>query len=311
MRFFEYTEEIMMSFARQITAITTVVIAATVSLNVSASESLFGVIKGAETLPAGAMEIYQKVNRRSDKDTGDYVAYDFTTEVEYGFSNRFSGSAALKMLSLDTSGLIIDGYLPSANDFGLKLSGMEVAGKYMFLSPAKDDIGLSVYMSGNYDWIDPHSGQDKDTFSIETDVQLQKYFLEGEMIWATNFGVEMTYADRAEIDNLPEDFDWPTDPEMEIELKVGTGLSYRVAPKWFVGVETFYETEFETEVGQERWSIFAGPSLHYGSAEWWATLAWLKQIEGGGEQYENQPDNSLHLIEKTKQELTFMVGFNF
>ncbi|MCC2617741.1 hypothetical protein LJ739_15925 [Aestuariibacter halophilus] len=276
-----------------------------------AAENMFGVVKGAETLPQDAMEIYQKVNRRSDKGQGDYTAYDFVTEVEYGVSNRFSAAAGLKMMRLDTQGLIIDGYLPKANDIGLKLSGIEFSGKYMFLSPAKDDIGLSMYMSANYDWIDPHSGQDKDTLSFETELLTQKYFLEGELIWATNLGLEATYADRAAIDDLPEGFEWPTDPEMELELKFGTAMTYRVAPKWFVGVEAFYETEFETEVGQERWSVFAGPSIHYGSATWWGTLAFLTQLEGGGEQYANQSDTSLHLIEKTKQELRLAVGFNF
>ncbi|WP_448568419.1 DUF6662 family protein [Thalassotalea ganghwensis] len=276
-----------------------------------AAENMFGFVKGAETLPQGAMEIYQKVNRRSDKGKGHYLAYDYITEVEYGVSNRFSTSAGFKMMSLDTHGLIIDGYLPFENDFSIKPSGVAVSGKYMFLSPAKDDIGLSVYMSGNYDFIDSHSGQDKDTYSLETELLAQKYFLEGELIWATNLGFEATFADRATLDNLPEGFDWPTDPEMEIEIKVGTAVTYRVAPKWFVGVETYYETEFETEVGQERWSIFAGPSVHYGSATWWATAAYLSQIEGGGEAYEGQLDASLHLIEKTKQELRLMIGFNF
>ena len=112
------------------------------------------------------------------------------------------------------------------------------------------------------------------------------------------------------IANLPPEFDWPTDPEMEIELKGGLGFSYRFARGWFIGGEALYETEFETEVGQERWSIFAGPSLHYGSKSWWATLTWFPQVTGGGEAFDGQPDN-LHLIEKTKQEFRLKVGLNF
>ncbi|MDF2177150.1 hypothetical protein P2G88_02685 [Aliiglaciecola sp. CAU 1673] len=290
---------------------TAIALSSALTLPAQATESLFGFVKGAETLPEGAIELYQAIKRRSDKGQGDYTAYNLATELEYGVSNRFSTGVALKMQSLETSGLIIDGYLPKAVDNGLKFSGVEASMKYMFLSPAKDDIGLSGYMSFNYDWIDPHSGQDKDTYSLESELLLQKYFLEGELIWAANGGVEATYADRAEIDDLPEDFEWPTDPEMEIELKFGTGLSYRFAPKWFIGIETFYETEFETEVGQERWSVFAGPTLHYGTADWWATLTWFNQLSGGGEQYENQMDDDLHLIEKTKNEVKLVVAYNF
>lgn len=122
--------------------------------------------------------------------------------------------------------------------------------------------------------------------------------------------METTYADRKPIADLPACFDWPTDPEMEIELKSGLGAAYRIAPRWFVGAETIYETEFETEVGQERWSWFAGPSLHYGDQAWWATLTYLDQIKGGGETFDGQPDD-LHLFEKTEREIRFKLGYNF
>lgn len=98
---------------------------------------------------------------------------------------------------------------------------------------------------------------------------------------------------------------------MEIGFKAGTGLSYRFAPNWFVGGEIVYETEFETEMGQERRSVQAGPTLHYGSKDWWLSVSYLPQISGGGEKYDNQADDNLHLIEKTKQELRVKVGFEF
>ena len=130
-------------------------------------------------------------------------------------------------------------------------------------------------------------------------------------MWVGNGGLEATYARRKAIDNLPAGFEWSTDPEMEIELKVGTGLTYRFAPGWFFGLETQYETEFETDVGQERWSVFAGPTLHYAGQQWWATLTWFKQLRGGGERYDGQTYDNLHLIEKTKNEVRLKVGYNF
>ncbi|MCE9679153.1 hypothetical protein LZP69_08195 [Shewanella sp. AS1] len=276
-----------------------------------AGEDLFGYVKAAEALPKDAMELYQKVTLRDGKGQGTYRGIDYETELEYGYSNKFSVSGSFKFMSLKNEGLIVDGYLPKEEDIGFSTSGAEVGMSYMFLSPAMDDIGLSMSMSLDYDWLDKHSGQDKDTLSLDLGLQTQKYMLEGELIWVGNLGVETTYADRAEIANLPANFDWPTDPEMEIELKFGTGLSYRFAPNWFVSAELLYETEFETEVGQERWSWFAGPSLHYGTQTWWATLTWLPQLAGGGEQYANQADTDLHLIEKTEQEFRLKVAFNF
>ena len=116
---------------------------------------------------------------------------------------------------------------------------------------------------------------------------------------------------RKPIDGLPPDFEWPTTPEMEIEVTASAGITYRFAENWFIGGEIFYQTEHETVVGQERWSIQAGPTLHYGGQKWWATLTWLPQIRGGGLMYPGQTDTDLHLIEKTKQEVRLKIGFNF
>lgn len=276
-----------------------------------ADENLFGYVKGAELIPEGGWELYSITTLREGKDAGDYTAWDQEIEVEYGVSNRFNVSAGLQLMALDTSGLVIDGYLPGAKDFGLRPTGVEFAGKVNFLRPAADAIGLSARYALEYSWIDRHSGQDKDTVSVSFDLLAQKYFLDGELVWVGNAGIEGTYADRAAIAVLPPGFEWPTDPEMELELKLGTGLSWRFAPNWFIGVEALYETEFETEVGQERWSLFAGPSLHYGSSKWWATLSYLPQVRGGGEQYAGQVDDDLHLIEKTEYEARLKVGFNF
>lgn len=276
-----------------------------------ADENLLGYVRGAETIPKGGSELYLKATQRSDKDIGTYRATDWEAEYEYGVSDRFNVSVAAEAMSLDTHGILINGYLPGDREFGFKASGVEVAGKYNILRPAADGIGLSLRGGLDYSWVDKHSGQDKDTVSAEFDLLAQKYFLDAQLVWVGNLGLEATYAKRKPIANLPADFEWPTDPEMEIELKAGTGLSYRFAPNWYVGAEALYETEFETEVGQERWSVFAGPSLHYGSEKWWATLTWLPQIRGGGEQYDGQADTDLHLIEKTRHEARLKVGFNF
>jgi hypothetical protein len=281
-----------------------------ISLTAHADENLFGYVKGSEVLPAGAWELYGVVTQRADKGVGEYTAYNFDTELEYGVTDRFTVKGELKGQSMDTSGLLIDGYLPGDEEYSLKFQGGEVSGKYNFLSPALDDFGLSITTGLEYLVLDPHSGQDKDTISIDLEVELQKYFMEGQLIWAANFGTEGTRATRAPIDNLPEDFEWPTEMEVEIEFWAGMGLSYRFVPNWFFGLETMYETEYETGVAMERDSVFAGPSLHYGGEEFWMTFTYFDQIRGGGETFEGQPDG-LHLIEKTEQELRFKVGYNF
>lgn len=281
------------------------------AVSAHSDENLFGYLSGAETLPDGAKTGNLSVTRREDKGTGSYRATDAEAEFEAGITARLAGSLALKGQSIHTRGILIDGYVPGDESYGLRASGIEGKLKYMFLSPGIDPVGLAGRFGVEYSWLDPHSGQDKRKLSASTELLLQKYFLDDQMVTVVNLGLESTYARRGEIDNLPPGFEWSTDPEMEIELKAGVGLAYRFAPRWFVSVESFYETEFETEVGQERWSWHAGPSLHYGDKAWWATLTWMPQLRGGGETYPDQTDTDLHLIEKTKQEIRLKVGYNF
>jgi hypothetical protein len=119
----------------------------------------------------------------------------------------------------------------------------------------------------NYSVIDPHSGQDKQIISFKNMLIAQKYFLDASLIWVGN---------------------------------LGTSLSYRVAPNWYASVEAQYESEFETKVGQERWSLFIGPSIHYGSKAYWLTATWFPQIMGGREKFAEQDNQNLHLIEKPR-----------
>jgi opacity protein-like surface antigen len=287
------------------------VLAAGFGTAAQADENLLGYVKGAETLPKGGKELYQFVTIRDGKGSGKYTAIDTVTELEYGVTDKFTISGEIQTLSIDTNGLVIDGYLPKDADYSLKPSAVAVAGKYRFLSAAVDPIGLSATWELEYAWLDPHSGQDKDEYEVNVGLQAQKYLMEGQGILMGNLNMKAGHEERSEIDNLPPGFDWPLDPEMEIEFSAGLGASYRFAPNWFVGVETQYAAEFETEVGLERWSLFAGPSLHYGGEKVWATLTWFPQIVGGGEKYAGQPDQDLHLIEKTENEYRLKIGYNF
>lgn len=309
------------------TAHLTALAAALLALPAQADENLLGYVAGAETLPQGTSDAYFIVTRRWDKDRGDYTAHDYTLEYEHGATHRLTAGFALKGQSIETGGLVIDGYLPGPESYGIQASGIEGKLKYNFLSPAKDDLGLSATFSLQQSWLDPHSGKDKDITKFELGLQLQKLLLEDQLSLMLNAGLESTYAKRAALDGatqaaadasiqaLTDDpaasFEWPTDPEMEIEFKLGAGAAYRFAPNWYAGAEALYETEFETEVGQERWSLFAGPSIHYGGQAWWTTLTWFEQLRGGKEQYLGQSDDGLHLIEKTKHELRLKLGFNF
>ncbi|HYG05928.1 MAG TPA: DUF6662 family protein [Stenotrophomonas sp.] len=276
-----------------------------------ADEALLGYLRGAEVLPKGTSELYTKWTSLRDKGMGSYQAYDGTLDYEYGVTDKFSAVAGLEMLSIDSKGLLIEAYVPKDRNLSLRPSGFTVAGKYNFLQPALAPIGLAARVEMGYGWIDKFSGQRKDTLWTRLDLLAQKYFLDGRVSWISNLGMEAAYAYRAAVKGIPEGFDWPVNAEMEIELLLGTGVSYRFAPNWSAGVEALYETEFETQVNQERWSFMAGPTLHYGGKKWWATFTYLPQWRGGGLKYAGQTNTRLHLIEKTKHEARLWVGLNF
>lgn len=282
-----------------------------VSAPARADENLFGYNAGAETLPKDSGEVYVFNTLRSGKGQGKYDAVDTEIEGEYGVTDRITLSAAASFLTIDTHGLLIDGYLPAPIDKGPRFSGLEVKAKFNVLSPALDNFGLAVITSAEWKRLDPHSGQDKTEYEGKVVLAAQKYFRQGQIVWVGNLGLKAGHETRYPIDGLPEGFDWPTTPEMEIELSAGTGLTYRVAPGWFIGAETQFTSEYETEVGQERWSLFAGPTIHYGGEKFWATLTWFPQIKGGGERYTEQANTGLHLIEKTRNEFRLKLGMNF
>jgi hypothetical protein len=294
---------------------------------VLADENLFGYVTGAEPTPRGHQETYLWLTNRSDKGAGHYSADDLKLEYERGVTDNLAASLYLKGQSIDTQGIRIDGYIPADNKYGMRASGIEASMKYSFLRPALDPIGLASYLSFSYNWLDPHSGQDKTSYQLELKLLAQKYFMDGQVVLAGNLGMESTYAQREGLAHVPvndatgEPLEWPTNPEMEVEVTASMGLAYRFAPSWFVGVEALWQTEFETEVGTERWSLQLGPTLHYASKSWWATLTWMPQVRGGGliygpasydgTAYPGQDNTRLHLIEKTKNEVRLKVGYNF
>jgi Family of unknown function (DUF6662) len=278
---------------------------------VHADEGLLNYVKGAEVQPKGTWELYQWVTERRGKGTGHYRAEDYRTEVEYGVTDRLAIALYLNGQGINTRGIRVDAYIPKDDRYAYSPSGVAAAFKYNFLSPIKDGIGVSLYAEPILATKDPHSGQDKRMYSLETALLVQKNFREDTLIWMTNASLQSTYAKRAAVDGLPPELEWPVVPEMEIEPTISTGLSGRVASNWYVGGEFVYQAEFETEVGRERWTAFAGPTLHYGARKWWATFTWLPQLRGGGELVPGQDDPNLYLVEKTRQEWRLKIGVNF
>jgi hypothetical protein len=258
-----------------------------------ADENFFGYTYGSETLPKGHWEIYQWATSRTGKADGHYRALDLQTEFEYGFTDRLQGSFYLNAVHHDISGV---------TDFDdrsqLRFNGLQASLKYSLKSPYKDAYGLAVYLEPGYKRYSAKSGDREDIFFLEPKLIVQKNFLEGTLIWAANLSGEFEREH-----NLVKN-EW----ESELELQFSTGLSYRFAPRWFVGAEALCTSAFERmhldELGE--YAIFAGPNLHYATGKWWATLAVMPQLTGWPE---NKGSRNLDNFEALQVRLK--IGINF
>lgn len=268
-----------------------------------ADENLFGYTYGAETLPKGKWEVYSWTTARLDKGPGDYTALDLRQEIEYGVTDRFQVSFYINERYHNYSGgsILEDGEPKQLERFSY--NGNQLALKYSVLSPYKDGIGLAFYVEPGYSLIKGGSGKDRLELEVETKVILQKNFLEDQIITALNLTTEFAW-DRPRPAN-GEDFDG------ELVLEATGGIAYRVAPKWYVGVEARYHSAFPNMDihNQESWAFFAGPAVHYGSERWWATLTWLPQV--AGDSPGSTRSGQLDLDHHERNEIRLKVGYNF
>jgi hypothetical protein len=259
-----------------------------------ADEHFFGYVRGAETLPAGHVDLYQFVTLREGKHAGDYRAWDFSTEAEYGITDKFQMSLSLEQHIFDFDGV---DELPDGTFY--RFGGAEIGVKYRFSSVFKDGYGLALHAESGFLRYDDVGGIIQEMIFIAPTLIYQKNFLDDTLILASNAGVQ---------------FAWGKEPaeeyDRELSLKAGLGLTYRFAPNWFIGAEAHLVSEYpKFDLGfHEHTVLFAGPSLHYGTQKWWATLSWAYQVWGSEV---DAVESGRAFAEESQQEFRLKVGFSF
>ncbi len=263
-----------------------------------ADEQLFGFVRGAETLPKGRSEIYQFVTMRGDKAEGRYHGYDFETEFEHGFTDRFQASVAIEQHYFDNKG--VTGDRDALDDVSAyRWGGVTGSTKYNLLSPFKDPLGVALRVEGGYLWHDEVGGLLQHEFFIAPEVALQKNFRDDTIICDLNAGIELAWG-KQPAEEYPR----------EMSLQAAAGVAYRFAPNWFIGVEGNIRAEYPMfDLNHfEHVVVYAGPSLHYSSKNWWATLTFTPQAWGEGV---DEPNDGRTFAEETKYKIRLKLGFNF
>ncbi len=278
------------------------------SLPVHAGESIFGYTYTTGTEPKGDMEIEQWLTDREGQAHGEYHNLQGRTELEYGLTDNWSLSGYLNYhyvtadgnsTTHDTRGIDIPaGHNPALPYSAARFDSVSIETIYRVLSPYLDPIGLALYM-------EPELGPREQ--SLELRLILQKNFLDDRLVTALNIMGEPEREDHGS-----------GDVEKATYLEFDLGVSYLIAPNWRVGLEFRNHNEFSgfslSHSDQDHTALFLGPTVHYASQGWWATLTVMPQLYAVG-YTQDQRDNILggHIYgdEHTRIDgIRLKIGFN-
>lgn len=261
-----------------------------------ADENIFAYSYGSETLPKGGTEAYLWATDRRGKGAGDYAAQDYKLELEHGFTDRFQSSIYVNFISHHINRLEPE---LEDQDRDFAWNGMQASFKYAFTSPYKDGIGVAIYVEPGFARYGKKSGERENQISLETKLLLQKNFLDDRLIWVGNVTAEQEFEHEG-------GGEW----ESELEFELSSGLAYQVAPGLHLGAEGRYTAAYENfpnEFERADYAIFFGPTVHYATRKWWATLSYQPQVSGGP----NIRSSSRNLADYEKREFRLKLGYNF
>jgi hypothetical protein len=257
------------------------------------------------------MELVTVNTVRAGKNTGTYFAWDTQAELEYGVTDRFLISGSVLGQYFHFSDLPFDPYTDrEVNDY--RLSGFNINTKWNILSPFKDPIGLGVgfaYLRREYYRLD---GSPTAQNSLRPSVFLEKNFLDDTLsfAWSTNVEFERRRFRTGE-----------GAKEEEISIESAIGVSYRFRPNWNLGLELFTQGDFleagfnnldDLNWGRNfQYGMHLGPSIHYSSKKWWATLGVVTQVFGGPDKGSPDSTGGYNWDEHERLMVRLSVAFDF
>jgi hypothetical protein len=303
----------------------------------TADENLWVYAKGTDTRPEGSFEFKLSDVIRIDKNEGDYVFHDIRPEIEYGITDRLTIGASLMFFDHDYE--IVDEdlqpYYDTQGGEGGRFNetafgGYEIMLKYNVLSPYKDFMGLSFALGFEHRDQYRLDGADIDQDSFVAEVLMQKDFMDDTLITVLNIKTEF---ERRKSPGVLEE---------EIALDVAAGIAYKIAPKWYVGLEFRSQSDylnpqefeeagaegyddkgfnndldrssfdmFDFQVGtRHQYGNYFGPTVHYAEQKWWVTAGALWQIDGGGSKF-SYNEGGKNYDEHEKLQVGIFYGYNW
>ena len=298
---------------------------ATTSLSAIADENLWLYTKGVETRPAESWELKLMEMTRIGKNSGEYLFNDIRPEIEYGITNRLTVSGSFMVFDHHYSDVewapMVDTQGGPGGSFDqTQIGGFEFGLKYNILSPFKDPVGLSLGLVYERRELYRLDGAEIDQNSYVPVIYLQKNWFDDTLIWSFRGKMEL---ERRKSPGVLEE---------EIAFDLATGLSYRVAPNWYVGLEARWQSDFlspeidgnppegnpsswdfgEFQLGDQfQQGLYVGPSVHYSQPDWWLTVGALYQVWGWSAEGAAASNEGKNWDEHERLHIGFILGFEF
>lgn len=244
-----------------------------------ADERHFTYIYEADVLPAGQAEFEQWITHQNGRDGGDYAAWNFREELEYGITDHLQTALYLNFDSLRFT----DADGEDQSDFDFK--GVSTEWIYQFLNPSIDAVGLALYGEYTTDGLD--------------------HELEGKILISKNIDKVVLAA------NAIYEAEWEREDretEREAELQFVAGAAYKFDPQWSAGLELRNKRAYPGghDLSGSEYSVWSvGPNIHYGAPKWWATFTVLPQVHGNGD----GAGGSRQLVHEEELEVRLLVGW--
>lgn len=264
----------------------------------------FGYVYTAETTEPGETEVELWATDRRGKGEGHYDAQDYRLEVERGITDRFQIAGYANFASHHIRGL--DGeFDPVDRDFAFQ--GVSAEFIYRLADPSHDRFGFALYAEPGWSRISKIKGEKADEFELELKAIVQKNFLNDRLVWAGNLTFEPEW-EREHEEVAPGVVESETEKELAIEAT--TGIAYRVAPQWWVGVEGRYHSvypDWTHGLHRENYAVYAGPTVHFSAGELGVTATWMPQLFGAP----NRPGSSLEFDDHERREFRLKLSYEF
>ena len=275
-----------------------------VSVPAHASGTDFGYVYTASTEEKGETELSLWATDRRGKDVGHYDAHDYRLEVERGLTDNFQVSGYANFASHHIRGAGPELYDVSRS---FAFQGLSAEFKYLARSPKSRRLGIALYVEPGWSRIHKVTGEKADEYELELKAIVQKNFAQDRLVWASNLTLEPEW-EREHEALAPGVVSSRTEKELAVEI--ATGLSYKVAPRLWLGAEGRYHSVYPDWIHglhRENYAVYAGPSVHYDGGEWSVTATWQPQLWGGP----SAPGRRLEFDDHEKREFRLKLSKEF